>query len=482
MVLFASSMRKYPVSLAIAWALALESVLAQEGTGTAVAGTNPNYSCDPTVCVLPKCYCANGSPPGGLSPRSIPQFITLTFDDAVDSVLEPVIQSMIDGPLNPNGCPISSTFFVSTQWNDYWAVQRLYSKGHEIATHTMNHIGSPPIEEIVGAQTALNRYAGVPKSKLLGFRHPYLLYSTQSFQNLASAGTFLYESSMSMDGSINLWPYTLDNGPAISCVTGDCSGNFKFPGLWSLPMANLNNQDGSINTSMDPMANSTSPLTSDEILALLQYNFLSHYNGQRTPMGLFIHATPALPAIEPQRLVAYVAFIQWTLQNYPDVYWINNQQLLAWMQSPSDIAGSLKNPALGCLFPARDPSNVEICDGIDNKGDGNIDVGLVESCQYPDQNAYFSSCFGCPSKAPNVSDANPATSSTRFPIPDAGCPNAGTWDPVAGQCVSLARPIIVRAAVSTSPGSGNSSSAPGSGSSSSTIAMAVLGHLFLVGC
>ncbi|KAI9190585.1 uncharacterized protein BJ171DRAFT_563758 [Polychytrium aggregatum] len=455
--------------------LALSSgVLAQEGGATGPSTLNPSYKCDPTTCVMPKCYCASSNPPGGLTPAKIPQFITLTFDDAVNSVVEPVIYNLTNYHVNPNGCPLAATFFVSTQWTDYWRVQKLYGNGHEIACHTMNHIGNPPVEEIQGSQIALNHYGGVPKNSLLGFRHPFLLYSTQSYQNLASLGTFLYDSSMVVEANTPIWPYTLDFGPAIGCVTGSCTGNFSFPGLWSIPMPNLNNPDDTINTSMDPLATATAPLTSDGILAMLKFNFLKHYNGQRTPMGLFLHATPALPTIEPQRLTAYMQFISWTQSTYPDVYWVTNQQLLAWMRNPTDTQGSLTNPALGCTIAARDPSNAEVCDGVDNKGDGNIDIGLTESCSYMDQNAYFSSCFGCPSKAPNVSDPNPSTTSTRHFIPDAGCPNAGTWDPVAGQCVNLKRKVAVagEAPFNPPPGiqipgiSNQSSTSPSQGSKS----------------
>ena len=40
---------------------------------------------------------------------------------------------------NPNGCPISATFYVSHEWTDYGLVQSLYSDGHEIASHSISH-------------------------------------------------------------------------------------------------------------------------------------------------------------------------------------------------------------------------------------------------------------------------------------------------------------------------------------------------------
>ncbi len=44
--------------------------LAQDGSvsGPTSSSQAAKYSCDPSVCKLPKCNCASTSPPGGLSP------------------------------------------------------------------------------------------------------------------------------------------------------------------------------------------------------------------------------------------------------------------------------------------------------------------------------------------------------------------------------------------------------------------------------
>lgn len=41
---------------------------------------------EPQKCELPNCFCSKygRSPPGGLDPKDVPQFIVLTFDDAVN--------------------------------------------------------------------------------------------------------------------------------------------------------------------------------------------------------------------------------------------------------------------------------------------------------------------------------------------------------------------------------------------------------------
>ena len=75
----------------------------------------------------------------------------------------------------------------------------MYSSGHEIATHTINHVGDPPLGEMSGAVQAVSAFGGVPLSKLVGFRTPFLLYSRNTYANLITAGTFKYDSSMPMN-------------------------------------------------------------------------------------------------------------------------------------------------------------------------------------------------------------------------------------------------------------------------------------------
>lgn len=64
--------------------------------------------------------------------------VLLTFDDAVNDLNKDHYRDIFDsGRKNPNGCPIRGTFYVSHEWTDYGQVQNLYSKGHEMASHTV---------------------------------------------------------------------------------------------------------------------------------------------------------------------------------------------------------------------------------------------------------------------------------------------------------------------------------------------------------
>ncbi len=166
--------------------------------GVSGGGLSTQYACS-TTCSLPRCHCASSNTPGGFQPSHIPQFMTLTFDDDVNSIIYPVIQNLTQGFNNPNGCPLSATFFLSVKWTNFWEIQQLYGQGHEIAIHTMNHVGNPPPSEILGAQAAISAFAGIPQRNISGFRTPFLLYSTDTFKTLSNSPLFHYDSSMSVD-------------------------------------------------------------------------------------------------------------------------------------------------------------------------------------------------------------------------------------------------------------------------------------------
>jgi hypothetical protein len=172
-------------------------------------------------------------------------------------------------------------------------------------------------------------------------------------------------------------------------------------------MYTLHNADGSLNAAMDPNVarSKISPTTrKDDVVQLLKSNFLRRYNSSRIPMGLYLHAAASLS--DKERNDAYKEFIDWTL-SFPDVYWISNQKLLAWIQNPTNIADSLNAESLDCLMPPISPNNNEICDGIDNDGDGEADKDLVSNCYYPGVELSFKTCYPCPPAPPTPENPVP---------------------------------------------------------------------------
>jgi len=90
------------------------------------------YSCDPNVCKPPSCTCASQLPPGGINPKDAPQFVILSYDDAVNDSTFPILKNMYKGLAHSNGCPVVATHFVQNVYTNYHQVQQLYAQGDEV--------------------------------------------------------------------------------------------------------------------------------------------------------------------------------------------------------------------------------------------------------------------------------------------------------------------------------------------------------------
>lgn len=61
---------------------------------------------------------------GDLPSESVPQMITITFDDAINNNNIELYNEIFNGKRkNPNGCQIKATFFLSHKYANYSAVQ-----------------------------------------------------------------------------------------------------------------------------------------------------------------------------------------------------------------------------------------------------------------------------------------------------------------------------------------------------------------------
>jgi len=86
--------------------------------------------------------------------------------------------------MNPNGCPIMATFYVSHNWTNYDIVKRLYERGHEIASHSITHRMPQSFwtkasygqwkEELVGQRENIANKASIPIEEIQGVRAPFL--------------------------------------------------------------------------------------------------------------------------------------------------------------------------------------------------------------------------------------------------------------------------------------------------------------------
>ncbi|KAL1441057.1 hypothetical protein MTO96_008808 [Rhipicephalus appendiculatus] len=86
------------------------------------------------------CACMSTQPPGDLNVSDMPQFVMLTFDDAVNERNMDFYRQLLDPGKRrnrANGCNMAATFFVSAGYTDFSLVHELHSVGSEIAIHSI---------------------------------------------------------------------------------------------------------------------------------------------------------------------------------------------------------------------------------------------------------------------------------------------------------------------------------------------------------
>jgi len=341
--------------------------------------TDPNRAtaCDPEICRLPDCFCSPTSTkiPGGLDPADVPQMIVLSFDDAVNSNNFEIYKRLFNGQRkNPNSCDIRATFFVSHKYTNYSMVQELYRVGHEIASHSITHDNDEDywtkgtkdlwIQELAGGRDIIETYGGVPRGEVTGARAPLLrLGGNRMFAALEEA-EFLYDSSMVAPlQNPPLWPYT-----TFFAMPHVCHGNFqKCPtrsyGIWEMVLNEFDprEQPGDVNEQVAgcAMLDSCSQIRSpDNLYNVLNHNFVRHYEQNRAPLGLYMHAAWFKKA--PEMLDSLEFWIDEILSTYNNVYFVTMNDVLKFMQQPFPTRDAVKFPAWRERCTSLD--NPDVCD------------------------------------------------------------------------------------------------------------------------
>ncbi|MDA3873725.1 MAG: polysaccharide deacetylase family protein [Kiritimatiellae bacterium] len=295
------------------------------------------------------------TPPGGLDPDEVPQLILITFDDSTNNGMFDNVQK-ISGHTNPDGSPVGFTFFVSLDSPDFYNTHKLHAAGHEIAVHTVTHTTSKTTtaedwaREIAGCRQALIRYSQIPAEDIRGFRSPFLAYNSDTFRVLHDMG-FDYDCSVpeTVPGLITrlydafIWPYHLHDGLKQNPWTGTPPDR-PLPNLMEVPMWNLRTFNGTGYHTMDPGEGSR-----QDLLNMFKENFTTRYDGNRIPLGVWLHSGWAS---SDDNVGALNDFLEWALIE-DDVWVVPVSKLVDWMHTPLPV-GDLDLPDL-LTVEAYDP-------------------------------------------------------------------------------------------------------------------------------
>ncbi|KAK0049823.1 chitin deacetylase 8 [Biomphalaria pfeifferi] len=321
----------------------------------------PEGPCSPRNCNLPQCFCYGAEPNMAVADR--PQFIMVTFDDAVSTWL----YEQYYGPMfvdnkfqvfNPSGCPLRAAFFVSDKNTNYDKVLKLWQAGHEIVSHTINHELPPGhvdtdypdmVAEIDGERQrvlkVLNNKALVESMK--GFRSPFLKVAHDVQYDVLYDHNFLYDTSVtSMEmwfGKNPLWPCTLDFELG-RCINPPCPTN-SYPGLWEIIMNAWIADDGHPCSMVDScLTYNYSTAKQSDWIKIFDDNFSLFYK-TKVPMDYFTHGL--MFDLSKTSFSALGNWLHRMRKDYSDVWIVTPQQVLQWMRNPLTNA-EMKAQKWGC--------------------------------------------------------------------------------------------------------------------------------------
>ncbi|CAI5455554.1 unnamed protein product [Caenorhabditis angaria] len=380
------------------------------GAGLRFSSKNPPNRqratpCNPVECQLPNCFCSEDgrSPPAGLRPEDTPQFVVLTFDDAVNGKTFPDYKSLFENDVlkNPNGCDAKATFFVSHEWTNYDAVNWLVQKGMEVASNSISHENLEQattnrwLNEMDGQRRILAKFGGAGEENVVGMRAPQLAAGSDRMFEMMVGAEFLYDNSMSTNPGIHgepFWPQTLDYQVSWECWDASCPKS-SFPGIWTVP---LNQFYGSYMPQIDSFRRSSMIRaavglndTVDTLEEIIMRNFERSYTTNRAPYILSLNADFLQLGGKNKGMIALKKFLNKITHN-KDVYIVTIKQLIEWMKRPVPISQMAKSKAVGCpisLQFSRNPSTLA-CDKP-NKC-------LYSTPNLPSQEHQFLTCLPCP--------------------------------------------------------------------------------------
>ncbi|GBP90104.1 hypothetical protein EVAR_60241_1 [Eumeta japonica] len=323
-------------------------------------------SCDSEACQLPSCRCSSTAIPGGLDARDTPQFVVVTFDDAINILNTETYRSILYGRHNSDGCPAGATFYANHEYTNYQLVNELYNNGFEIALHSISHQTPQTYwaeatyedmrREFADQKIQMSHFANIPQSELKGVRMPFLqLAGNNSFHVMADYD-LEYDSTWVTTSFVEpgLWPYTLHYQSTQDCVTLPCP-TASIPGPWVMPMKSWFDLSGLPCAMADACFNP--PPTTDEQawFNFIVTNFERQYLGNRAPFGFYLHEW--FLAINPAVRNAYVRFLN-MINSMEDVFMVNAAQVLEWVKDPIPINEYKQRP---CRSFARTTCIVRSC-------------------------------------------------------------------------------------------------------------------------
>lgn len=276
----------------------------------------------------------------------IPQMVVFSFNDPVNEDVYEHYMELFYGKLNPNGCPVSVTIFVSDNNTDYCMINKLYTYGHEIGNRGKTSTSQVAFwqrasvdewrQEVVEQIDAINQKAEIPRSAIRGWRTPLNQPGGDKQFKLLQANNFIKYDSTLLAGPMSLnenstWPFTLDKPLQFPCGIPPCPQQ-RYQGFWEVPIIRLLDANGLVCSFAHRCI--YPPNNEQETCDFLWKNFEHHYRTNRAPFMVNLEANWFNE--KEFALKAMKKFIA-ALLSRKDVYIVSAWQVVQWMQDPTPM-------------------------------------------------------------------------------------------------------------------------------------------------
>lgn len=249
---------------------------------------------------------------------------------------------------------------------------------------------------MAGGRLILERFANITDNTIVGVRSPYLRVGGNSQFSMMEEHGFLYDSTITAPlSNPPLWPYTLYFRMPHRCHGNGQSCPSRSHAVWEMVMNELDRRD-------DPafdevlagcaMVDSCSNIIDGEQFGdFLRHNFERHYFTNRAPLGLYFHA--AWLTSKREYMDVFLEWIDETLEEKNDVYFVTMTQVIQWMQEPKESA------QIRDFLPWKEKCDVK----------GQAYCSLSNPCalgsrELPGETIRLHTCMECPNHYPWVED------------------------------------------------------------------------------
>jgi len=364
--------------------------------------------CGAGDCELPNCRCVGVGTPGSIWQEETPQLVVLSMEGTVDINNGEAFKQILQNKINPDGCPISGTWFVYDHNTDYQVANSLYSQGVELGVMPIlqesesfwdnAHYGDWE-QGIKGAKSALAYLGNIPEPSIRGVRaHSLAIGGNHQFQamqdsKVSSSDDFLYDASWKTGlRESPSWPFTMDYFPDEENMKGHAPYD-SYPGLWEFPLYPYTTLDGRHCTMLSECATIKG---SEPFKNLLLRNFFRHYQGSKAPFTVHMDNS-FLDITNPYNANEVIDFLV-DILSYDDVYVLNMKDVLEWIRHPTNKTSLESFPYWSCgAAPEERPCQKPTCCSYNSD-----DECLNGECEEPSTRfeKKFNYCVQCPQMIP----------------------------------------------------------------------------------